>query len=104
MLLDEQDQPKTGSVELTEDTNPEVQKTAINAEKSTTIIKVVIGLICVFVGAFLVYRGVTTSDYSIDIQFGKSSVKFKDTPLGAVLFTLAILLLWRTKLDIKVKK
>lgn len=103
-MLDEEDKPQIGNIELTEDTNPETQNAAIKWEGGITIVKIVCGLICVFVGAFLVYRGVTTSEYSIDIKLGESSIRFKDTPLGAVLFTLAILFLWRTNLNIKIKK
>jgi hypothetical protein len=78
-------------------------KLAVKNEGTITVIKIITALICVFIGVYLIYRGITTSEYSIIIQFStSSSIKFTDTPGGIVLLVISIFLLWRTRQNVKI--
>jgi hypothetical protein len=94
---------KRGKVVISPDNPcPGSGKLAINYEGIVTIFKIVVALICVCIGSYLSYRGVVASAYSMEVQFGNTSLKFTDTPAGVALLILSLILLWRTRLDIKI--
>jgi hypothetical protein len=105
-VLDVFNRSKARKVELHDGTEKSKSgKLAIKNEGIITVIKIVCALICVFTGTFLACRGNITSEYSIIIQVKESvSIKCTDTPPGVVLLIFSILLLWKTKQDIKIGK
>jgi hypothetical protein len=105
-IFDIFNRPKTGKVELRAgNENRQLGKLAVKNEAIIVIIKIICGLICVIIGAFLTYKGITTSEYSIIIQYKESlSIKCTNTPPGVILLIFSIVLLWKTKQDIKIEK
>jgi hypothetical protein len=94
---------KISRVTLPED--KESGKLAVKNEFIITFIKIIFAFVFLLIGAYLTYRGITASEYSIVIQFStSSSIKFTDTPAGVILLVLSIFLLWKTKQDVKIGK
>jgi hypothetical protein len=97
---------KRKSVEISpEDADSEAGKLAVRNEGIHIIIKLCFALVFVFIGACLTYSGTTTSEYSLKIQLSESSyIEFTNTPMGVVVLVLSILLVWRTRQNIKIGK
>lgn len=96
---------KNASLEMSpESADTNSGKLATKNEGTITIIKIICAAISLFVGIYLTYSGITTPDYSLTIQINTSSfIQFTNTTPGVLLIVLAILLLWRTKQNIKIR-
>jgi hypothetical protein len=105
MMKDEKNSSKIFGVTIPENLqgNSNIWQKVVKNQFIYSIIGLVLGLICILLGAFLCYAGITgTSDWTIKL-FGLESNLFKATP-GVILFVIGFLVIWLTKYDVKTRK